>query len=238
MTRGRLRCCGSSLWLKSRFGVGYNLTLCLGSGSSEGGLVEAAAVEAAGEAAGEKNAGAEEEEKVQEVEVDLGAEAASLVQVRGGEGGGASARATPEHPSGRPFQDTCAHHPTSCASLLQADESGERAEAIRALVMGEVPSAEQVSHAARETAFRIPRAAAADFPRLLRKISDSKARLGITAFGVSVTTLEEVFIRIADEEVSLEAHRRQEALVDDEGLLHDEEDEVSQGGAVVRASTS
>lgn len=38
---------------------------------------------------------------------------------------------------------------------------------------------------------------------------------------MSVTTLEEVFIRIADEEVSLEAHKRQEALVDGEGLLHD-----------------
>ena len=46
---------------------------------------------------------------------------------------------------------------------------------------------------------------------------------------MSVTTLEEVFIRIADEEVSLEAHKRQEALVDGQGLLHDESEGKGRG---------
>ena len=66
------------------------------------------------------------------------------------------------------------------ASLVRIEESGERAAAIRTLVMEEVPAAEQVSQAARETAFRIPREAAAVFPQLLAKIQQSKAKLGIT----------------------------------------------------------
>ena len=125
MTRGRLRCCGSSLWLKSRFGVGYNLTLCLGS-TSNGPAAADASVEPS-EAA---------------TEVDHGAN-------------GETAEAS---------------------SLIQPDESDERALAISELVMGEVPSAEQVSRAAREIAFRIPRAAAGVFPQLLANIQRSKAR--------------------------------------------------------------
>ena len=66
------------------------------------------------------------------------------------------------------------------ASLVRVEESGGRAAAIRALVMEEVPAAEQVSQAARETAFRIPREAASVFPKLLAKIQQSKAKLGIT----------------------------------------------------------
>ena len=40
VSRGRLRCCGSSLFLKNKFGIGYHLTLVLDTNSREPGITK------------------------------------------------------------------------------------------------------------------------------------------------------------------------------------------------------
>ncbi|XP_039447339.1 cholesterol transporter ABCA5-like [Culex pipiens pallens] len=40
VSRGRLRCCGSSLFLKNKFGIGYHLTLVLDTNSSEASITK------------------------------------------------------------------------------------------------------------------------------------------------------------------------------------------------------
>lgn len=119
VTRGQLRCAGSSMALKDQFGAGYCLTLVL-DGSREPQVTE------------------------------------------GGD-------------------------------LSKADE-------LSTWVKRFVPHAQLASNARHEVGFRLPREAAPTFPALLREIDSKKHEIGITAFGISPTTLDEVFVRIGAEE--------------------------------------
>lgn len=69
-------------------------------------------------------------------------------------------------------------------------------EPISTLVKGHVSSAMPLSDVGSEQSFRIPFEAAAQFPALFRDLDDSKEGLGITQYGISVTTLEEVFLQV------------------------------------------
>ncbi|GLD95409.1 hypothetical protein PINS_up004053 [Pythium insidiosum] len=116
LAEGRVRCCGSSLFLKNRFGAGYTLTVVHSGGSGSGNS----------------------------------------------NGAAISTRLT-------------------------------------ALVMTHVPSARVLSDVGAELAFQLPLDAAAQFPALFDALDDDKAALGgVLSYGISVTTLEEVFIKVAE----------------------------------------
>ncbi|CAB4007510.1 ATP-binding cassette sub-family A member 3-like [Paramuricea clavata] len=106
MADGQLRCCGSSLFLKSRYGVGYRLT-----------LVKAA---------------------------DCNVTATS------------------------------------------------------SLVYNHVQDARMVSDVGAELAFVLPSQSSVGFEPLFRELEEGKEKLGISSFGVSVTTLEDVFIKVGE----------------------------------------
>jgi hypothetical protein len=53
------------------------------------------------------------------------------------------------------------------------------------------------SDAGSELAYRLPLTDAHKFSALFSKFEDEGPELGITTFGISVTTLEEVFLRVA-----------------------------------------
>ena len=116
MSSGRLRCCGSSLFLRARFGLGYTLT---------------------------------------------------MVQ-------------TGPH----------------CA----AADIGEQMRAL-------VPSIEPLSQAGDELSFRVPLDASASLGALLRLLDAASSTLGIGGYGLSMSTMEEVFLQLArqDEERSAAA---------------------------------
>jgi hypothetical protein len=60
-----------------------------------------------------------------------------------------------------------------------------------------VPSAHVLSSAGAERSFRLPFPAAPFFPALLDALdAQGRTEVGVTAFGLSVTTLEEVFLRV------------------------------------------
>ena len=114
MAEGQLRCCGSSLFLKNRFGAGYNLTMVK--------------------------------------------------------------RESPE--GGQP----------SCDTAL-----------VSALIGRHVKGHKLLSDVGSEVTFQLPTAVSASFPALLHALDEQLDALGLEEYGISVTTMEEVFIRVARE---------------------------------------
>lgn len=112
VSKGKLRCCGSSLFLKNKFGIGYHLTLVL--------------------------------------------------------------------------EGACREH------------------AIARLVTTHVPKAEKARRHGRELSFILPHNAVDNFAPLFlaieQEINNKASRLGISSYGVSMTTLEEVFLHLERDE--------------------------------------
>ncbi|GBF94218.1 hypothetical protein Rsub_06488 [Raphidocelis subcapitata] len=71
------------------------------------------------------------------------------------------------------------------------------AEAVASLVRRSVPGASLLSAAGAEAVVRLPREEVAGFPQMLRDLEAARATLGVAAYGLSVTTLEEVFLLLA-----------------------------------------
>ncbi|GAB9477940.1 Abc transporter a family member 1, partial [Globisporangium polare] len=107
MAEGELRCCGSSLFLKNRFGAGYNLT-----------VVKA--------------------------------------------------------------------------------ESGCNDNNLIAFIQSFVPNAQVLSNVGSEIAFQLPLSSSTEFAVMFAEMDSRLASLGLLSYGVSVTTLEEVFIKVAE----------------------------------------
>jgi len=114
LSGGNLRCCGSSLWLKARYGLGYNLTI---SKQKRGGGVVGEGV------------------------------------------------------SSEPIKETVLKH---------------------------IPNAELLSDVGAELAFQLPLASTSQFPGLLETLEDASVSLGVEEYGIACTTLEEVFLRLAE----------------------------------------
>ncbi|KAK3236394.1 hypothetical protein CYMTET_53464 [Cymbomonas tetramitiformis] len=115
LNRGQVRCRGSSLFLKSRFGVGYTLSLTL----------------------------------------------------------------------------------SRCGAAV--------GKAVGKVVRKHVAEAEFIRAVAAELTFRLPLDATPLFPDLFRELEEEGAALGVASFGVSMTTLEDVFLHLGDEAAAAEA---------------------------------
>ena len=59
-----------------------------------------------------------------------------------------------------------------------------------------VPAAETLSMVGSEQSYRLPFAASSKFVGLFETLEKDKAKLGVGSYGISVTTLEEVFIKV------------------------------------------
>jgi len=80
---------------------------------------------------------------------------------------------------------------------------GQAAQAVVQLVQQHIPSAQLLSAAGCEVSIRLPKEQAADFPTALRALDAAAYQLGVSSYGLSVTTLEEVFLAIADQAVAM-----------------------------------
>lgn len=67
------------------------------------------------------------------------------------------------------------------------------------LVESLVPKAEQVTDVGAELSYILPSSATPSFPELFNKLETEKKTLGIVSFGISVTTMEEVFMKVGEE---------------------------------------
>ena len=71
---------------------------------------------------------------------------------------------------------------------------------VEQLVKSFVPEAEQVTDVGAELSFILPSSSTPSFPALFGRLDTDKVPLGIEGFGVSVTTMEEVFIKVREDE--------------------------------------
>lgn len=74
---------------------------------------------------------------------------------------------------------------------------------VEQLVKSFIPEAEQVTDIGAELSFILPASSAPSFPTLFSRLDMDKTPLGIEGFGVSVTTMEEVFIKVGEEQSKL-----------------------------------
>ena len=83
--------------------------------------------------------------------------------------------------------------------LVVVKKQGGDAREIKSLIDGTVPSAKFMGEAGCELQFQLPTSAVDAFPQLLGALEAGKATgsLAIDNFGISVTTMEEVFIKVA-----------------------------------------
>jgi ABC-type multidrug transport system ATPase subunit len=129
MSQGKLVACGSSLFLKTRFGVGYNLI-----------LVRAAVVQGA--------------------------------------------------------KDN--HHGGSSSSSGGGDAAVDMDVYIERIVLKHVPHARVVRSSRNEMELKLPIDAVPHFETMLGELEGAAGDLGIRSFGISMTSLEDVFINLAD----------------------------------------
>uniref|UniRef100_A0AAV1TLF6 ABC transporter domain-containing protein n=1 Tax=Peronospora matthiolae TaxID=2874970 RepID=A0AAV1TLF6_9STRA len=115
MAEGELRCCGSSLFLKNRFGAGYNL------------------------------------------------------------------------------------------ALVKDDAICKDSDVIH-FVTSHIPAAQLLSSVGSEIAFQLPLSSSSKFASMFADLDDNLQKLGLVSYGISVTTLEEVFIKVAEADDQASQH--------------------------------
>eukprot|EP01039_Chlorochromonas_danica_P002043 gene2043-2228_t len=85
--------------------------------------------------------------------------------------------------------------------LRMSLKEGTQVDPIVQLVQSHIPSAAISSSAGTELALRMPKEAVEVFPTVLEHLeNDAEATLGVLSFGIETTTLEEVFMRIVNED--------------------------------------
>lgn len=116
----------------------------------------------------------------------------------------------PHHPAAlvphAPASSPRVVHNTSAEFADPPDTPQSFVEASRrllALVQSFIPAAEPLSDVGAEQSFRLPFEASGVFVELFSAFDANKAELGISEYGISVTTLEEVFIRVGEMEQSI-----------------------------------
>jgi len=160
MSHGALRCCGSSLFLKSRYGVGYNLTLVKKVGDSldknnpprksDTNSVELTSVD----------------ENMEETKIETTVGEAEVCNVNG----------------------------------------------VMQLISKHIPEQKLLSNVGAEMTFQLPQSSSHNFQPLLAEMDSKLGDLGVETYGLSVTTLEEVFLKVAAGETSEEAREAMQQL--------------------------
>uniref|UniRef100_A0A2R5LC21 Putative lipid exporter abca1 n=1 Tax=Ornithodoros turicata TaxID=34597 RepID=A0A2R5LC21_9ACAR len=158
INEGRLRCCGSSLFLKTRFGSGYYLT-----------LVRSAPGKSSPRSPSDRSS-------------ILSEPVASKDQI------------LPKKSSVP--RDTDTHVQSNGRRLSESQE--ENTKALCDLIQSHVTDAELVADRGSDLSFRLPASTETytSLGQLCEELDKSSSQLGISSYGISDTTLEEVFLKV------------------------------------------
>ena len=150
MKTGQLQCCGSTLFLKKRFGLGYSLTVVL-----ENNMLQ--------QYAGTKTYGVAPSPPDAELENGFGSNLTAVSN--------------------------------------QGDSKAEQERTILSFLKNFVPDTAIVRHSGREVTFRFPNGFSNRFPALFDAFEEGgmRQKLGIGGYGISNSSLEEVFLRLAED---------------------------------------
>lgn len=83
-------------------------------------------------------------------------------------------------------------------TLVKAGEAFDQ-DRLTDTVINHVPTAQPLSCAGGEISFRLPREKSAKFPGLFRELETERTAMGVGGYGMSVTSLEEVFLSLEKE---------------------------------------
>ena len=79
--------------------------------------------------------------------------------------------------------------------LVVVKRSDCNVDSLTRVVQSHIPTAELESVINTEVSYILPDSESARFPALFTELDDHKDQLGITSFGTSATTMEEVFLK-------------------------------------------
>lgn len=106
-------------------------------------------------------------------------------------------------------------------TLVKSSEFNENKTS--SLVIEKIPTAKMVGNVAAEMSYILQEDTSKSFQGLFQALEEDKGTYGITSFGVSVTTLEEVFLKVGEgETISTE----QIENTGEKSLLHDRKDDL------------
>lgn len=247
MARGRLRCVGSALWLKARFGLGYRLvvttTRAIGQavegftgksspsrhgkkqrfveapvatavvpaihgtavpGAASAHSSPAAAVERlVDSSAREEHEGAEElggSDETDEFGIFSPPNNEKLLAHSNSLFAGTPKEKRQDGKEASSFFSSSSEkaapgvaHAAAAAGAVATAEG-----AVRRSVQSAIPAARFAGAVAREVSFRLPRASAPQFPGLLEQLDAMPEH--VSAYSLAVTSLEEVFVQVAEED--------------------------------------
>ncbi|XP_019618294.1 PREDICTED: ATP-binding cassette sub-family A member 1-like [Branchiostoma belcheri] len=171
ISQGKLRCCGSSLFLKSRYGNGYYLTLVK---KSSGSFTSSRCGSSFSSVASSRN-----EHNGQSLgDEGLGSEVSSDTT------------------------DDSASAMSSVLDMPPGDITGIFNEGVvNSLVRSHIPDAKLLENIGKEVIFLLPngRSNGAALEKLFYDLDTNLDKLHISSYGISDTTLEEIFLKVAEE---------------------------------------
>ncbi|XP_068460296.1 phospholipid-transporting ATPase ABCA1b isoform X1 [Clinocottus analis] len=178
ISHGKLCCVGSSLYLKNQLGTGYYLTLV----KREPDLSSCRTSSSTGSLTKKE----EESTSVSSSDAGLGSDPESEAATIGG-----------LIPASRPPSS----EPGPAASVCGAPFVPPDVSLVSGLIVGHVPAARLVEDLGHELTYVLPYSAAKDgaFVELFRDLDLKLPELGISSYGVSDTTLEEIFLKVAED---------------------------------------
>jgi hypothetical protein len=181
MSEGKLRCSGAPLFLKTRFGAGYELTISKDKNFSTS--------VASSSGTGEPNSSLPTNmADTSRPDFEDDPSESKLRKVN------AAHEVLPKPLSGPKGSRS------SGSSRAMLDEKKSAIDAnIMNLVQQAVPDAKLSSSVAGELVITLPITAAPVFGELFQHLKSSATSLGVTSYGVCITTLEQVFIQLARE---------------------------------------
>ncbi|KAM7389272.1 hypothetical protein PAMP_023260 [Pampus punctatissimus] len=194
ISHGKLCCVGSSLYLKNQLGTGYYLTLVkkepepsLSSRRNSSSTVSfSKKEECASVSSSDAGLGSEHESEAATIG-ELSVPAGHLICLPSGE------------------SDVCLVFPSSengpAASICDVPFVPPDASLVSGLIIRHVPAARLVEDLGHELIYVLPYSAAKDgaFVELFKDLDDKLPDLGISSYGVSDTTLEEIFLKVAED---------------------------------------
>ncbi|POM80172.1 ABC transporters ABCA family, partial [Phytophthora palmivora] len=98
-------------------------------------------------------------------------------------------------------------------TMIKASDGSCDAQLVEAFLKKYVPGATCLSSSGSELVFQLPTASSEAFPSMLEHLDADMHQLGVQQYGISVTTLEEVFLRISQDHEEGQHEAESEALL-------------------------
>ena len=81
-------------------------------------------------------------------------------------------------------------------NLVVVKDNREDNQQLESFVLNNIPQSQKVSEISSEATFLLPKSSSQYFPEFFKKFDDELRNLQVSSYGVSMTTLEEVFLKV------------------------------------------